>query len=164
MYPPRKRRTREHVIADLSANHVERLILRCGWVAHRMYPDYGLDLYMQTFAQNGEVESDGVWIQLKATDALKLVNRRVIAVRLQWRDVLSWLNELLPVIIVIYDAVGDRAWWIHLQESLRSVSHKAGSRLGHTVTLHLPLENVLDEAAIRHFAKLRDSAVSEVER
>lgn len=27
----RKRRTREHVIADLSVNHVERLVLLCGW-------------------------------------------------------------------------------------------------------------------------------------
>jgi hypothetical protein len=41
---PRKRRTREHIIADLSVNHVERLILRCGWVARRMNPDYGIDL------------------------------------------------------------------------------------------------------------------------
>jgi hypothetical protein len=31
----RKRRTREHVIADLSVNHVERLVLRCGWTVER---------------------------------------------------------------------------------------------------------------------------------
>ncbi len=31
--PDRKRRTREHVIADLSVNHVERFILQCGWTA-----------------------------------------------------------------------------------------------------------------------------------
>jgi hypothetical protein len=27
----RKRRTRQHVIADLSVHHVEGLVLRCGW-------------------------------------------------------------------------------------------------------------------------------------
>jgi hypothetical protein len=45
----RKRRTREHVIADLSINHVERLVLRCGWTAERTRYDYGIDLYMQTY-------------------------------------------------------------------------------------------------------------------
>ena len=30
-----KRRTREHVIADLSVNHVERLVLRSGWTVER---------------------------------------------------------------------------------------------------------------------------------
>jgi hypothetical protein len=38
----RKRRTREHVIADLSVNHVERMVLRCGWTVERVRRDYGL--------------------------------------------------------------------------------------------------------------------------
>jgi hypothetical protein len=42
----RKRRTREHVIADLSINHVERFIRRCGWTAERTRHDYGLNLDM----------------------------------------------------------------------------------------------------------------------
>ena len=93
----RKRRTREHVIADLSVNHVERLVLRCGWVARRMNPDCGIDLYMETYNHDGEVENGGVWFQLKATDRL---------------------------------------------------------------ILHIPLDNNLDEAAIRGFAKLRDGALA----
>lgn len=60
MSPLRKRRTRQHVIADLSVNHVERFILRCGWAAQRMSPDYGIDLYMETYGENGEFENDGV--------------------------------------------------------------------------------------------------------
>ena len=60
----RKRRTREHIISDLSVNHVERLILRCGWVARRMNPDYGIDLYMETYNDQGEIENEGVWFQL----------------------------------------------------------------------------------------------------
>jgi hypothetical protein len=45
----RKRRTREHVIADLRVNHVERLVLRCGWTVERTRYDYGLDLDMHTY-------------------------------------------------------------------------------------------------------------------
>lgn len=83
----RKRRTRAHVIADLSVNHVERSILRRGWIVQRIVPDYGLDLYMRTFDAHGALENGGVWFQLKATDALKVVKqRKVIAVPLEGRD------------------------------------------------------------------------------
>ena len=57
MKPPlRKRRTREHVIADLSVNHVERHILKCGCVVKRPTPDYGIDLELITFNKRGEIE------------------------------------------------------------------------------------------------------------
>ncbi|MBL8867481.1 MAG: hypothetical protein JNK93_18130, partial [Planctomycetia bacterium] len=38
----RKRRTREHVIADMSANFVERKVLECGHVLEIRTKDYGL--------------------------------------------------------------------------------------------------------------------------
>jgi len=41
--PRRKRRTREHVIADLSANHVERHVLRSGHTVERLVHDYGIE-------------------------------------------------------------------------------------------------------------------------
>ena len=45
---PRKMRTRGHVLADLSINHVERQVLRCGFSADRVQHDYGYDLTMAT--------------------------------------------------------------------------------------------------------------------
>jgi len=45
----RKRRTREHIIADLGVNHVERHILLCGHTAERVFYDYGYDLALTTF-------------------------------------------------------------------------------------------------------------------
>lgn len=159
-WPPRKRRTREHVIADLSVNYVERLVLRCGWVPRRMNPDYGIDLYMETYNDREEVENEGVWFQLKATDQLSLVaKRQAIPVRMEWRDLLFWLNERMPGILVVYDAMQERAWWLHLQEALRRIKHKKPSRPAASVTFHIPLGNPLDEAAIRRFAKLRDAAL-----
>jgi hypothetical protein len=41
-----KRRTREHIIADLSVHHVEGPILRVGFTVERFIQDYGLDLRM----------------------------------------------------------------------------------------------------------------------
>ncbi len=158
----RKRRTREHVIADLSVNHVERFILRCGWVGRRMNPDYGIDLYMETYTDQGEIENEGVWFQLKATDKINILGKmQAIPVRMEWRDLLFWLNERMPGILVIYDAMQDRAWWLHLQEALSALKQKSRGRLTDTVTLHIPLANILDEAAIRRFAKFRDAALAD---
>ena len=61
----RKRRTREHVIADLSINHVERFVLRAGCTAERTKHDYGIDLLMETFNVAGEPENGQVLFQLK---------------------------------------------------------------------------------------------------
>jgi hypothetical protein len=54
--PPRKRRTREHVIADLAVHHVEGHALRSGFVLERVVHDYGLDVELYTFNHRGEVE------------------------------------------------------------------------------------------------------------
>jgi hypothetical protein len=40
----RKVRTREHIIADLAINHVERQVLLCGYSVERIEHDYGIDL------------------------------------------------------------------------------------------------------------------------
>jgi hypothetical protein len=49
----RKRRTREHVLADQSANHVERFIIDEGHTAQRLGSDYGYDLVLFTFDEDG---------------------------------------------------------------------------------------------------------------
>jgi hypothetical protein len=66
----RKRRTREHVIADLSVNYVERFILQQGHVADRVLFDYGYDLVLRTFNVHGEIESAFLMIRIKASDRI----------------------------------------------------------------------------------------------
>src|SRR5690348_17287631 len=106
----RKRRTRDHIIADLSVNHVERWVLRCGWTVERTRHDYGIDLFVETYNEVGEVQNGRIVFQVKATDVLKTsANGAIIHLRLDWRDLLFWLNEPLPVILVVYDAQKDRA-------------------------------------------------------
>ncbi len=156
----RKRRTQQHVIADLSINHVERLVLRCRWTIERVRHDYGLDLIMRTYSDTGEIQSGSVWFQLKATEKLpKPRGNLTIPIRVEWRDLLSWLNEPMPVILIIYDAVEDKAYWLHVQEYFRGRDWAARSGLTTTVTLYLPIANVLDEAAVRLFARFRDECL-----
>ena len=56
MKAQRKRRTREHIIADLAVNHVERQALLCGFTVERNRYDYGIDLEITPFDENGEIE------------------------------------------------------------------------------------------------------------
>ena len=52
----RKRRTRQHVIASQSVNFVERFIVDAGHTAQRVEADYGYDLYVTTFDDEGYAE------------------------------------------------------------------------------------------------------------
>lgn len=60
---PRKRRTRQHVIADLGVHHVERFILEEGHTFQRLTSDYGYDLVMFTFDENGYPETGSIYTQ-----------------------------------------------------------------------------------------------------
>ncbi len=161
--PPlaRKLRTREHVIADLAVNHVERQALLCGFSVERIEHDYGIDLVLFTYTAAGEVESGCIFIQVKATGRLRWPRSQAQApFRVSREDLVGWLKEFLPVILVVYDARADRAHWIHVQEYFATLSGFNLFQAGKRITVHLPLQNVLGGSALRHFAALRD----EVER
>ncbi len=148
----RKRRTRQHVIADLSAHCVEGFILRCGFTAERVVHDYGIDLYMTTYNNRGEVENDFVLFQLKATDRLKRIeDPSAIVCQLERADLDWWLLETFPVVLIVYDAQADCAYWLYVQAHFQGNSGLLAKRTKF-ITVHLPLANVLDEQAVRRFA------------
>jgi hypothetical protein len=147
----RKTRTREHIIADLGVHHVEGPILRCGFTAARIVHDYGLDLYMTTYGVNGEAESDWILFQVKATDHLmRTADGSAVTFRLERTDLNRWMTETYPVILVVYDARADRAYWLYVQASFADGRIRRGA--SQTVTVRIPVTNMLDESAIQKFA------------
>ena len=50
---PRPRRTREHIIASQSRNYIEKLFIDKGHIANRESEDYGYDLVVRTFDEDG---------------------------------------------------------------------------------------------------------------
>jgi hypothetical protein len=91
---PRKRRTRDHVIADLSVNHVERHALLCGFVVERVVHDYGIDLELFTFNRVGEIEEGHVLLQLKASDRFEIrAGQATFAFRIERGDLVLWLAQ-----------------------------------------------------------------------
>src|SRR5437879_1546922 len=89
---PRKRRTRQHVIADLSVHHVEGFILAEGHTVQRFGPDYGYDLLMFTYDERGYVEPGFVFLQLKAAETLT-AGRSGYVYDLDIRDYNLWTWE-----------------------------------------------------------------------
>jgi len=154
---PRKRRTREHVIADLSVNHVERQVLLCGFTVERRWHDYGFDLFMNTYDRNGELESGEVHFQLKATDQLRLTsNGQAVLFRVARADLRTWLDVTMPMIVVVYDARAEIAYWLYVQEHFAKQPRFDARRGSRTVGLRLPREQRLDPAAVLTFASFWD--------
>jgi hypothetical protein len=150
MTPPGKTRTRAHVLADLSINHVERQALLCGYAVERVQHDYGYDLTMSTFSETGEFEAGYVYIQVKATDRLpRLADGKTISWPVSRRDLKLWLRETYPVILVIYDGQKEKAYWVHIQAYI-SGRATAGLFAGReTINVRIRMANRLTPSAFR---------------
>jgi hypothetical protein len=122
----RKQRTREHIIEDLGFNHIERQILYAGFTVHRYtHNDYGYDGHIHTFNELGEIESDGIYMQLKSTDNIQLSTKsKTIVFDLSKRDLELWLMGITTMLLVVYDAQQEKAFYLDLQTYFREKSIK----------------------------------------
>ncbi len=155
---PRKRRTREHVIADLGVNHVERHALLCRDCVERIRFDYGIDLMMQTYNRLGEIENGRVLFQVKATNHLKISpDGHSVSCRIDKSDLRYWLGELMPVILVQYDAKQNVAYWLDIQEHFRTWENLGGE--SKQTTLAIPRINVLDRKAVQAMARKKNAII-----
>ncbi len=171
----KKRRTPEHVLADLSVNHVERFIFQCDFSCERVEHDYGTDLLMFTFDANGEIENGHIQIQVKATDHPRYHDdTQTIASPVEMAHLWSWAGEPCPVILVRYDAESDRGYWLYVQRELESSDHRAVVPLDvdepassdeprEHATLRIPLANRLDREEIIRFRTFRDRVLQQVQ-
>jgi hypothetical protein len=148
----------------LSINHVERQALLAGFAVQRIVRDYGIDLFIATYDPSGDVENGEIRIQLKATDAPRLVQGgQCIAVRVDQRDFRHWLMEPMPVILAAYDAGRDEAYWLYVQEHFEGGGAGRFDRAGATMTVHIPRSNLVTPAAMRGFAAFRDRILRQLE-
>jgi hypothetical protein len=161
----RKCRTREHVLADLSANYVEKQALFCGFSAERVRLDYGIDLMVQTFNRRGEVENGWLPFQLKGTDRIKVVAAgRAVSCRIERADLRHWLTESLPVILALYDARADRAYWLMVRRYFAALPGFDIRRVAERLSVSIPRTNVLDRAAMRQLAREKNRLLEEAWR
>jgi hypothetical protein len=152
-----KKRTREHIIADLSVNYFERQALFCGFAVEGVLYDYGFDLVVWTYDSTGEIEPDQLLIQVKATDSMHWVDDKTqIALRVERRDLNLWIKHFLPVFLILYDAQADRAYGICIQAYFQQLGAAFDiSQIGNTYTVYFGREDILDTNKIQQFAEYK---------
>jgi len=147
IYGPRKRRTRQHVIADLGVHHVEGLILAEGHTAERVACDYGYDLVMTTYDSHGYIEPNQVYFQIKGSETLKSVAGAYVC-DIDIRDYNLWLHEQTPVVLVLFDVARDIAVWEDIQRYFLREETRKPQRGARWVRVSIPEHHVMSRSAI----------------
>ncbi|MGI4727002.1 MAG: DUF4365 domain-containing protein [Janthinobacterium lividum] len=162
--PDGKLRVRKHIIADLSANYVEKLALLNGFSIESFVKDYGYDQNIYTYNSKGEFENGNIYVQLKATDHIKYVNKKAeVSFAMRKQDLSLWSTEPYPVIIVIYDAVKEEAYWLYLQKHLKKLSGFDIDLVKKYFTLNIPVANKMDKTVFQEFRNFKISTLKEIE-
>jgi hypothetical protein len=105
-------------------------------------------------------ENGLIFLQVKATEKTRpALGGQAISFRIERANLQHWLNEFYPVILIVYDVSVDKCWWLPVQDHFGNLPGFNPFRAGQTVTVHLPIGQVLDASAIRQFAALRDKAI-----
>ena len=118
--------------------------------------DYGVDLLPYTYTEQGEVENETVKIQLKATDHLTILqDGETITFSVERSDLEYWLGEWQPVILIIYDAQTDQAYWLYIQAYFESLTEISLSEIGTTFTVRLSKRRIVGTESIIQFARYK---------
>jgi hypothetical protein len=157
---PRKRRTRQHVIADQSVNYVERFIIDAGHTVLRVEKDYGYDLVLYTYDDQGYVEPGLSCLQLKASETLARSATHYVF-DLDVRDYNLWMLEPSPVFLVLFDASRRRAYWLDVQRYFEEQLSRRPKKGTKTVRVRIPRRQAVGRRAI---ARMRDFKLDALQR
>lgn len=160
---PRKRRTRQHVIADLAVHHVERFILEGGNTCQRLHSDYGYDLVLFTYDEKGYPEPGLVFIQVKAGEKLQSIGESFVY-DLDIRDYNLWIREDWPIVLIVYDATRAKAFWLPVQHYFQEAGTVQPKKGAKTVRVRVPSAEVVDRDAILKMRDLKWEALVRVKR
>src|SRR5262249_41055020 len=159
---PRKRRTRNHVIADQSMNHLERFIYFAGFTAERVVSGYGFDLTMNTFDVNGFVEPGRVIFQLKASDRwAKSSAGDALVISIDVADYNLWQQEPFPVFLILYDAPERKGYWLYVQQYFERNPARRPRPSAATVRLLVPKSNKVGARFITYTRQCNEAVLNQ---
>jgi hypothetical protein len=146
----RKRRTRAHIIEDLGFNYVEKQVLLAGFTVERIRFDYGYDGYIQTFNDDGEIESGSILVQLKSTDKVKLNEKKETSIifDLSIRDLELWLSGRETMLLVVFDAQLERAFFVELKDYFIQ-NREALQNVRKFIRIFIPHKNIFNASMLK---------------
>ena len=159
----RKRRTRNHVIAEMAVNHFERYALKCGFALDIGQHDYGLDGGLNTYKRTGEAEEGFIHVQFKASEHIKYnISGTFASLPIEQAHLSGWLCEPYPVILVLYDVNIEKAYWVYVQRYFELIHGFSLDETQQTYTVRFPLNQSVDEAAMRMFATFKHLVLQKI--
>jgi len=161
--PERPQRTREHIIASQSHNYIEKFFIDKGHTVDRPGEDYGYDVIVNTFDDQGYAESGEIRIQLKASDNHNYIkNKTFISFGITRKHYELWMNELMPVFLVLYDAQEKKAYWLYVQEHFASDPSQKPKAGAQTLTLRVPVVNEFTEATVDYIRESKLKVLAQI--
>jgi hypothetical protein len=151
----RKQRTRQHILADRSVNHVERFIIEEGHSVQRLTADYGYDLVMMTYDEQGYAEAGLVYLQLKAAETLTRSGENY-PFDVDIRDYNLWRIERIPVILVLFDAARKRAYWLHVQDYFEKNPSRRPRRGAKTIRVQVDGRQAVNRRAVAEWRRRKE--------
>ena len=153
----RKRYTHRHFIELLGFNHVEKQALLAGCTWQRYVSNTNYNGFLQTYAEDGKIEGGRINVQLKSTDKINRAKKTgEILFNLSIKDLEAWLNRFTMVLLVLYDAKNDMAYFVEL-DSYFQTHREALRKVNKFVRVHIPVANVFTPEAVKHLRTIKNS-------
>ena len=152
------------MIAAQTCNHIEKFIIDRGHTAARALDDYGIDLVVNTFDDDGYAENGEILIQLKASDRPSYsADGTFVSLKVDRPHFELWAGEPMPVFLVLYDAAIGRAYWLYLQEAIRSGTVRRPGRGVERVTLRIPVANEFNAETVNLARRIKATILDRIE-
>jgi len=158
----RKKRTRAHVIADMSYHHLAYLVVSCAFTVEANRSDYGYDLSIYTFDGDGRSENGNIYVQLKASDSLSF-NREddTVSFRISKRDIETWEGEPFPVYLVVFDTSEQKSYSIYLQKYFQANAISAATMAHDSINVQVPARAV-DATMINNWRSDKNAIIAQI--
>jgi hypothetical protein len=162
------RRTKEHELETASRDQLTALFHRKGWTVESIRSDYGEDLLVRVFVA-GQATPWIFFVQIKAfSDVAKsrVYGGKYLSVPVDPEHLSAWAVLREPVVLAAWDAVTKLVYWQTIQTAVDVASRRsefAKSRRP-TTRLHVPAENILDDAGADRLALRARAAWERLDR
>src|SRR5262249_40171360 len=142
-------------------NHVERFVIDEGHTAERRTHDYGYDLCLTTYDEQGYVEPGSIYVQLKASDKLEDTGVDYVF-DLDMRDYHLWKRESMPVVLILFDATRRRAYWVYVQRFFAEDASRLPKKGPETVRIRVSKGQVVSRRAVRRLRAHKQAVLAQM--
>jgi Domain of unknown function (DUF4365) len=79
------------------------------------------------------------------------------------RDYIAWAIEPMPVILILYDASGNKAYWQYVQGYFEVNPSRRPKGRAESVTVRIPSGNLFDEKAVDYCCTKKQAVLSQLQ-